>query len=446
MRALLLALACTLWLPTAAVAQKKAETAPKPAKLDSKAKKALGEQLKTLFAKEDDAGAVAAVLAELKKHPPLTERDAKTFAKMALRYGFTTPKAFRIPRGAKFDFPFEGKTAEVHASGSGRRGKGLWIGLHGGGPGVGDGSSAMGSWRTGASVGVGLYPDVERTTKMAWNDAHAHRYVQQLLRAAIRTWQIDTNRVYVSGHSMGGYGTWSHGCINADRWAALVSGAGGGYGNGVPINLYNTPIWFYHSTDDPRVPAGSDQANARELAALKKKHPNGYTYVYKEYDDRGHGFPPDGLTPPIKWASKFKRDPYPKKVIWHASQEYDADKTQFFWFYAPSKPSRYGPLIGEFVDESTLELRARYGVGGLTILLSPELVDFDKPLTIKVNGKVVHEGFPQYDPWAIALSLLRLDAKQYFMGHVVLPGELPEERSVEDDEMADEDDDDSMTD
>jgi hypothetical protein len=40
---------------------------------------------------------------------------------------------------------------------------------------------------------------------------------------------------------------------------------------------------------------------------------------------------------------------------------------------------------------NTFEARTR-GVGSFTILLSPSVIDFDKPVKVVVNGKTAHEG------------------------------------------------------
>jgi len=75
---------------------------------------------------------------------------------------------------------------------------------------------------------------------------------------------IDTDRVYVTGLSLGGFGTYKLGVDFTDLFAAIVPLAGGGSDNGKGVsdpdnyyarasNLKNMPIWAFHSVDDNMV-------------------------------------------------------------------------------------------------------------------------------------------------------------------------------------------------
>ena len=68
-------------------------------------------------------------------------------------------------------------------------------------------------------------------------------------------YRIDPRRVYLTGLSLGGFGTWSYGLRDPRRFAALVPIAGG-YIQGssaVPNDicvLRTMPIWVFHGADD----------------------------------------------------------------------------------------------------------------------------------------------------------------------------------------------------
>ncbi len=82
-----------------------------------------------------------------------------------------------------------------------------------------------------------------------WNIDH----VNQLIDKVIAENQIDTNQVYVTGLSMGGFGTWSLVAAHPEKFAAAIPICGGGD----PANaqaLSQTPIWAFHGDQDNTVP------------------------------------------------------------------------------------------------------------------------------------------------------------------------------------------------
>jgi predicted peptidase len=71
-------------------------------------------------------------------------------------------------------------------------------------------------------------------------------------------YKVDPERIYLTGLSMGGYGTWSIGCSYPGRFAAIVPICGGG----IPIragNLKSVPVWAFHGAKDPVVPLSQSQ-------------------------------------------------------------------------------------------------------------------------------------------------------------------------------------------
>ncbi len=60
---------------------------------------------------------------------------------------------------------------------------------------------------------------------------------------------VDTDRIYLTGNSMGGYGTWELASIHPEWFAAIMPLCGGGCG-GFGARLKNTPVRTFHGLLD----------------------------------------------------------------------------------------------------------------------------------------------------------------------------------------------------
>jgi acetyl esterase/lipase len=168
----------------------------------------------------------------------------------------------------------------------------LLIGLHGGGVGgkegdavVGSGKQAMSFYRTHAER-LGYLVACPTAIRAPWAAQPNESFIQDLVTEMELVYHVDRNRIYLTGHSMGGFGTWHHGPRNAERFAAISPMAGGGPGGYHRLKETLTPIFVFHGTDDPVCSVEPDRAAAKQLRDL------GVDFVYTELPRVGHGFPP----------------------------------------------------------------------------------------------------------------------------------------------------------
>ena len=89
---------------------------------------------------------------------------------------------------------------------------------------------------------------------------------------------VDPNRVYLTGLSMGGFGTWALGCRNPERFAAIAPICGGGEWF-LAERLRNVPVWAFHGGKDPVVPL---RESNEMVNALKKAGGDVQLTVYPE--------------------------------------------------------------------------------------------------------------------------------------------------------------------
>ena len=114
-----------------------------------------------------------------------------------------------------------------------------------------------------------------------WDD----EVLSELLDYACKKYRVDTSRLYLTGLSMGGYGSWSLGMALCDRFAAIAPICGGGSF----IDVYNASgakgkalrslgVWAFHGAKDTVVPVGESK---KMVDALRKfGHPAPKLTIY----------------------------------------------------------------------------------------------------------------------------------------------------------------------
>lgn len=93
-------------------------------------------------------------------------------------------------------------------------------------------------------------------------------WLDSLLQNVGKQCNIDTNRIYLTGISIGGYGTYIVAMDYPNKFAAVVPLCGGINDSDTTriCNLKNMPIWAFHGTADNQVAIGETE---RVLAGVK---------------------------------------------------------------------------------------------------------------------------------------------------------------------------------
>ncbi|MFZ4396363.1 MAG: hypothetical protein ACOYOU_12140 [Kiritimatiellia bacterium] len=304
------------------------------------------------------------------------------------------------------------------------------VALHGGGEGDG-------SWQSGGPTFFSLFrkhfdrmifvaPTVMQKHYAEWgSNTNEEVFVRELLKAVKRTWPVDTDRIFLAGVSMGGYGTWHIGGHEADTFAGLVSNAGGillgfargeTWGWGTIGNLMHTPIAFVHGGKDEQAPPWSDVESDRILTALAAEHPGLYRHKYIFYPSAGHGVPGEGVSQAVDWVSPFVRTSTPTQVIWEPSRPFHRN---FYWLRV-DQPRMFTRLEASVAD-NTFKLRVTNLNGGISVWLDPRLVDLKKPVTILVDNQVVFRSLVRPTLSAILESVDdKLDPQMWYPARIDL--------------------------
>jgi predicted peptidase len=113
-----------------------------------------------------------------------------------------------------------------------------------------------------------------------WWDTEA---LSALLDHLEKTLRVDPDRIYVTGLSMGGFGTWELAIRNPNRFAAIVPICGGGE----PIftrEITHLPVWVFHGAKDEVVPLEYSQRMVKALKKYGSKRVKFKIYKHAKHD------------------------------------------------------------------------------------------------------------------------------------------------------------------
>jgi len=122
--------------------------------------------------------------------------------------------------------------------------------------------------------------------KNRWNPIELNQFVQKVIGIL----QVDPNRIYLTGKSMGGFGAWDFATQFPDRFAAIVPISGGG-DTTQAVYLAGKSVWAFHGAKDQVVPvsASREMVDAVNRAGGKAKltiYPNaGHNVWDKTYSN-----------------------------------------------------------------------------------------------------------------------------------------------------------------
>ena len=262
-------------------------------------------------------------------------------------------------------------------------------------------------------------------THQRWSNPDSDAYVLAVVEEASFRYNIDPNRVTIVGQSMGGFGAYHIVQTIGDRFATVGCHAGAWY-YGFWRGLSGVDFYNMHGATDaaPGVrPRFTDVPFARFAHAILSGYHLPHTYIEHE---GGHSFSDprarEACLGFLDYIRDQKRDAVPQHVV-TASRKgaFDLyDSPDFFWISidethfgsfeldhiepTEGQPSyctthfrhrvtrcRGGTVDAENCGENLLRLRT-HNVDALTIWLNPDMVDYDRPVCVEVNGKTVHEG------------------------------------------------------
>lgn len=228
-----------------------------------------------------------------------------------------------------------------------------------------------------------------------------HAAVLDTLRDACRRFSVDTDRVFLSGHSMGGDAAWDIGISHPDLWAGVipvVSTADSGKFNYITLYWKNAklvPFYFVGGGMDGEKMVKNAYQFDRYLKHL------GFDATVVDYQGRGHENFYDEVITVFDWMNTQQRNFFPKKFRAETIRSWD----NYFWWlelndipdYLVADPENWPPkrrttlAVSGVINETPRLTTIRVKPSGMpaTVWLSPELVDFEKRIRLVTGSRSV---------------------------------------------------------
>lgn len=252
-----------------------------------------------------------------------------------------------------------------------------------------------------------------------------HEAVLTVLRDACRRFSVDVDRVFISGHGIGGDAAWDSALSHPDLWAGAIPFL-------AVLDREEKFLQFYWENAE-YVPlyfvAGAlDGTKMHENAQLFDKYlSKRYDTTIAEYHGRGYEAFHDEILNIFDWLSRHKRE-WPNSFACRTMRDWD----NFFWWIEGSGfpgtvmpgnwPRRNArPTVVEGRKYNNNRLSARTAAERTTVWLRPELVDFSKPIRVDVNGKRVSGDTSPNLEVLLEDARTRADLKRPFWARVQSP-------------------------
>ena len=221
-----------------------------------------------------------------------------------------------------------------------------------------------------------------------------HEAVLTCLRDATRRFSIDNDRVFLTGHGVGGDASWDIGLAHPDLWAGVIPFVAQfsqvkKYVQHYWENARHVPFYFVAGEKD-----GSKMSN--NAGVLDKYFVKRFDATVVEFLGRGQEPFQDEVLPALDWMelSTHRRQGSPSEFRCMTMRPWD----NFFWWIEgrnfpnsvqpaswPLRSARPTQVHGKIPKAN--ELIAKSAAEKTTFWFNPKIVDFSQPINITYNGR-----------------------------------------------------------
>jgi len=221
-------------------------------------------------------------------------------------------------------------------------------------------------------------------------DGPAEADVWESIADATKRVTFDEDRQYLTGHSMGGFGTWRIASRSPDHWAAIAIYAGGHRDADPAIagNLAHMPTLLWHGAKDEVVPLDSMRRMEKALVGV------GNEPKIDIDPEAGHMVPRGAKTPHQHWLLEHTRQ-RPDEFAFIA----ESSRGRRAWGITLPRPRGDQPLprFTCRIDGQTVHIDSE-NAQGLDVDLGPAGLGMTGEVTVIWNGKQAFSGAVPEEP------------------------------------------------
>ena len=260
-----------------------------------------------------------------------------------------------------------------------------------------------------------------------WWDEEQIDNILRAVDALKRKYNIDESRIYLTGISDGGTGVYYMALKEPNPWSSYLplngsiavirapqNGADGEmYGN----NLTNAPLYIVNGELDNLYPVDQVEPHVKWFQSM------GVPLVFSPQPGAGHNTAwwPTEREPFETFVREHARIAHPAKLSWETERtdkfnrnrwlvidelRQDASRATELKDRGFFQHTKLSGRVDVTRDGNAFEVKVR-DVAAVTLLLSPDVIDFSKPVTVTVNDKPAFAGLVKKDP----ATLLRWAAR-----------------------------------
>lgn len=250
-------------------------------------------------------------------------------------------------------------------------------------------------------------PDSIVVVPVGWSDAYwwfdnQADNLPAILKSVKQRYNVDDNRVLMTGVSDGGTGSYFFAFMQPTEWAAFVPliGSPGVLRNprgrvSHPIafdNLVGKPLYIVNSENDRLYPARIVLPHIENIKGAKAD------YQFTMIPNGGHNLDwmPEHRDKIDRFKKEVRRDPLPDSLQWTTTRTDRYNRNHWLRIDKLDVEGEVGRLIVTR-QGNDIEIRA-FSVAEFTLLLNPDEIDFDEELVVRVNNKIVYRGIAEQSP------------------------------------------------